>query len=224
MAVHTIRTTSTLYACGTLRDGKWFSLKGRRKIEEYRRATEKRLKETRQALDSTRRKDDPPPRNAAFRLQMEDLTEAYIRCCTQQTLAADRRAGEQFPAEDEEEYTVYSIKVVDMSHTRDVDVIMNRKDAIAPALVVEGLIPSAPYRPNFAVALRVLEAFREIRVQNPVSEVREYVKTLCNRHGIEFSQTLYTRFSKAYDLYLEIHEHADKRMEELEDEMSASEN
>jgi hypothetical protein len=59
-----------------------------------------------------------------------------------------------------------------------------RGDGVAPALILEGLVPCAPYKPDVAIAVRVLEAFRVLHARAPQLAIQPYVKSLCDLHGV----------------------------------------
>ncbi|KAJ7191133.1 hypothetical protein GGX14DRAFT_537905 [Mycena pura] len=113
---------------------------------------------------------------------MPEMVDAYIRyCAEQETPARPQDAPQPGPPTVEE---VYEIIVVDMFDTSQVDVKLNpRGGGIAPALVLEGLVPCTPYKPDVAVTVRVLEAFHVLHARAPQLAIQPYVKSLCDLHG-----------------------------------------
>ncbi|KAJ7813916.1 hypothetical protein B0H13DRAFT_2382094 [Mycena leptocephala] len=108
---------------------------------------------------------------------------------------------------------VYEITVVDMFDTSEVDVKLDpRGDGVAPALILEGLVPCAPYKPDVAITVRVLEAFRVLHARAPQLAIQPYVKSLCDLHGVPFRPYLSQQFSIAYDVYLAIRRGTDERV------------
>jgi hypothetical protein len=96
---------------------------------------------------------------------------------------------------------------------------------IAPALIMEGLIPCAPFKPSVAITVKVLEVSRVAHARCPQLAIQSFVKTLCDLHGVcgiphTFSlsyvfQTPYLpylrkQFSIFYDLYLDLHRNSEK--------------
>jgi hypothetical protein len=59
-----------------------------------------------------------------------------------------------------------------------------RGNGVAAALIMEGLIPSAPTVPTVAINIRVVEAYRVIHVRCPHLAVQAFVKSLCDIHGV----------------------------------------
>ncbi|KAF8173360.1 hypothetical protein K438DRAFT_1728477 [Mycena galopus ATCC 62051] len=100
-----------------------------------------------------------------------------------------------------------------MADTSEVDVKLDsRGDGVAPALILEGLVPCAPYKPDVAIAVRVLEAFRVLHARAPQLAIQPYVKSLCDLHGVPFKPYLSQQFSIAYDVYLAIRRQTDERV------------
>ncbi|KAJ7807676.1 hypothetical protein B0H14DRAFT_3483035 [Mycena olivaceomarginata] len=86
---------------------------------------------------------------------------------------------------------VYEIIVVDMFDTFEVDVKLDPcGDGIAPALILEGLVPCTPYKPDVAITVRMLEAFRVLHARAPQLTIQPYVKSLCDLHGVPFKPYL----------------------------------
>ncbi|KAF8212965.1 hypothetical protein K438DRAFT_1566472 [Mycena galopus ATCC 62051] len=100
-----------------------------------------------------------------------------------------------------------------MADTSEVDVKLDsRGDGVAPALILEGLVPCAPFKPNVAIAVRVLEVFRVLHARAPQLAIQPYVKSLCDLHGVPFKPYLSQQFSIAYDVYLAIRQQTDERV------------
>ncbi|KAJ6543235.1 hypothetical protein DFH09DRAFT_829842, partial [Mycena vulgaris] len=75
-----------------------------------------------------------------------------------------------------------------------------------------GFIPCAPYKPDVAITIRVLEAFRVLHARAPQLAIQPYVKSLCDLHGVTFRPYLSQQFSIAYDVYLAIRRQTDERV------------
>ncbi|KAJ7885831.1 hypothetical protein B0H13DRAFT_1889454 [Mycena leptocephala] len=150
-------------------------------------------------------------RNLAFQGQMPEMVTTYIRYCAEQEMPARPRDTPQPGPPTAEE--VYEITVVDMFDTSEVDVKLDpRSGSVAPALILEGMVPCAPYTPNVATTVRVLEAFRVLHARAPQLAIQPYVKSLCDLHGVPFRPYLSQQFSIAYDVYLAIRRQTDERV------------
>ncbi|KAJ7369224.1 hypothetical protein DFH08DRAFT_677602, partial [Mycena albidolilacea] len=83
---------------------------------------------------------------------------------------------------------------------------------VAPALILEGMVPCAPYKPNVAITVRVLEVFRVLHARAPQLAIQPYVKSLCDLHGVPFRPYLSRQFSIACGVYLAIRRQTDERV------------
>lgn len=101
----------------------------------------------------------------------------------------------------DEPVEVYPITVIDMfgeflmlllwtssyiyPDTTDHAVKLNPKGGgNAPALILEGLMPCAPWKPTVALTIRVLEVYRNQHVCCPQLAIQPFVKALCSMHGV----------------------------------------
>ncbi|KAJ7512593.1 hypothetical protein B0H11DRAFT_1699088 [Mycena galericulata] len=163
------------------------------------------------AEDYRTRCDRTELRNRAFQSQMPAMVTAYIRYCAEQEMPTRAQDAPRAEATTVEE--IYEVQVVDMFDTSEVDVKLDpRGGGIAPALIMEGLMPSAPWTPNVAITVRVLEAYRVTHVRCPQLAIQPYVKSLCDIHGVAYRPYLCQQFSIAYDLYLAIRRQTDERV------------
>ncbi|KAJ6600993.1 hypothetical protein DFH09DRAFT_1243004 [Mycena vulgaris] len=166
---------------------------------------------TRKAEDWRTRRDCTERRNLAFQGQMKDMVSAYIRHCAEQGMPAMRQSAS--PAEEPTVEEIYQIQVVDIFGTTETEVKLDhRGNGIVAALVLEGLMPCAPWAPTVAITIRVLEAYRIMHVRCPQLAIQSYVKTLCDMHGVAYKPYLCQQFSIAYDVYLEIRRQTDERV------------
>ncbi|KAJ7840292.1 hypothetical protein B0H14DRAFT_3086874 [Mycena olivaceomarginata] len=81
---------------------------------------------------------------------------------------------------------------------------------IAPALIMEGLIPCAPFRPSVAITVKVLEVYRVAHARCPQLAIQSFVKTLCDLHGTPYLPYLRKQFAICYDLYLDLRRNSEK--------------
>lgn len=90
--------------------------------------------------------------------------------------------------------------------TYTLDIPMLKKDkTIAASLIEHGLLPSAPYHPNIAFSIYIVEFYCMTHLQCPCLAKQPFIKSLCGLHGIFFKLYFSKQFSIAYDLYLSIH-------------------
>ncbi|KAJ6583130.1 hypothetical protein DFH09DRAFT_912007 [Mycena vulgaris] len=148
-------------------------------------------------------RDRTERRNLAFQGQMQEMLAAYFRMCAQDELP--RRASAEDEGEGVGEQEIYELTVVDMLDTSDIEVKLDhRANGIAPALILQGLMPCAPWTPTIAIRIRVLEAYRVQNVRCPQLAVQSFVKALCDIHGVVYRPYLCQQFFIAYDLYLDL--------------------
>ncbi|KAJ7160606.1 hypothetical protein C8R43DRAFT_881321, partial [Mycena crocata] len=83
---------------------------------------------------------------------------------------------------------------------------------VAPGLILEGVIPCAPWKPTVAIRIRVLEAYRVMHVRCPHLAIQAFVKSLCDIHGVAYRPYLCQQFSISYDLYLDLRRRVDERV------------
>lgn len=55
---------------------------------------------------------------------------------------------------------------------------------VAAALVRQGMIPNAPFRPTYAVSTRLLQLYHNLRCRCPHLNVQPFVKGLLDMHGV----------------------------------------
>ncbi|KAJ6456531.1 hypothetical protein C8R45DRAFT_943716 [Mycena sanguinolenta] len=148
--------------------------------------------------------------SSAFEGQMPAMVSAYICLCAEPEMSARPRDEGLEEAVEEE---VYEIQVVDMFETNDLVVKLDAQgNGVAPMLILEGLMPGAPWSPTVTIKIRVLEAYRVTHVQCPHLAIQSFVKSLCDIHGIAYRPYLCQQFSIAYDLYVEIRCRTDERV------------
>ncbi|KAJ6463862.1 hypothetical protein DFH09DRAFT_1267388 [Mycena vulgaris] len=134
---------------------------------------------------------------------------AYLRMCAAEEMPFRPLAEEDEPSVEE----IYELTVVDMFDTSSIEVKLDpRANGIAPALILQGMMPCAPWDPTVAVRIRVLEAYRVTHVRCPQLAIQAYVKSLCDIHGVAFRPYLCQQFSIAYDLYLDLRQRTDERV------------
>ncbi|KAJ7148713.1 hypothetical protein C8R43DRAFT_1128944 [Mycena crocata] len=140
------------------------------------------------------RRDRTEMRNLAFMSEMPEMNEE----------AESRRARVE---------EIWEIDVVDMFETQTIELNLDPSaQGVPPALILQGLVPCAPTKPSVAIKIRVLEAFRVMKVRCPQLAIQSWVKSLCDLHGLAYKPYLCQQFTIAYDLYLELRRRADERV------------
>ncbi|KAJ7512328.1 hypothetical protein B0H11DRAFT_2214136 [Mycena galericulata] len=165
--------------------------------------------------DCRTRRDRTQLRNAAFQAQMPAMVTAYTRYrAAQDSMPTRAREYTPPPQNSVDSEEVYTIQVVDMLATSKLAVTLDpRGGGIAPALIMEGLVPCAPWTPNVAIAVRVLEAYRVAHVRCPQLGIQPHVKSLCDVHGVPYRPYRSQQFSIAYGVYLAIRRQTDECIE-----------
>ncbi|KAF8171730.1 hypothetical protein K438DRAFT_1981881 [Mycena galopus ATCC 62051] len=166
-------------------------------------------KKARKVDDWRTRRDRTEIRNRDFLSQIAPMVTAYIRFCgvTEVPVRA-RNEGLEETAEE-----IYEIQVMDMFDTRRVDVKLDpRGNGVAPALIMEGLMPCAPTSPTVAIKIRVLETYHVTHVRCPHLAIQAFVKSLCDIHRVPYRPYLCQQSSIAYDLYLDSRRRTEERM------------
>ncbi|KAJ7238535.1 hypothetical protein B0H12DRAFT_1075290 [Mycena haematopus] len=127
------------------------------------------------AYDWRTRRDRTEVRNRAFLSQMPEMVAAYIRMCAGEEIAARPRSeGEGSRPRTPTVEEVYEIQVLDMFETSDVQVkLQPHANGVGAALILEGLMPCAPWNPTLAVKIRVLEVYRVIHIFGNVLTVSQ---------------------------------------------------
>ncbi|KAG6808337.1 hypothetical protein H0H92_004439 [Tricholoma furcatifolium] len=106
-----------------------------------------------------------------------------------------------------------TLRVMDMYQT--LTCVLNVCDAninLPAAIVRQGLVPSAPLKPNFAFSIRTLEFYRITHLHCPHLTVEPFVKSLCDLHHTPFRQYLAQQFTITYDVYFEMRTKAQQRV------------
>ncbi|KAJ7852886.1 hypothetical protein B0H14DRAFT_3656102 [Mycena olivaceomarginata] len=110
-------------------------------------------------------------------VQMERLVKAYMIWCAEADMGPSRERTPRMVEEIE-------ITVVDLYETQRMDVELDAGGAgVAAALIKQGLMPCAPWKPSVAIATRVLELYRTTHIRCPQLAIQSFVKSLCDLHG-----------------------------------------
>ncbi|KAG6877118.1 hypothetical protein C0992_010769 [Termitomyces sp. T32_za158] len=145
------------------------------------------------------------------------MVDAYLRWCKDSGISGKELAASF--TQDAVIQKTQPIKVVDIfvtpyKETYDLDVpMLQGGKTIAASLILQGLIPSAPYHPNVAFSIRSIEIYRTTHLRCPHLAIQPFVKSLCDIHGVPSKPYLSKQFSIAYDVYLSIRHEAKKRIQ-----------
>ncbi|KAG6879498.1 hypothetical protein C0992_002109 [Termitomyces sp. T32_za158] len=158
------------------------------------------------------RRDAVIRRTLGFSTQLDAMVRAYLRWS--EACGVSGKALAAPLSDDAVVQETQTIRVVDLFDTYSLDVpMLQGGQTIAASLIERGLLPSAPYRPNIAFAIRVIELFRTIHLRCPHLAIQPFVKSLCDLHRVPFKPYLSKQFSITYDVYLSIREETEKRVQ-----------
>ncbi|KAF8158738.1 hypothetical protein K438DRAFT_1909998 [Mycena galopus ATCC 62051] len=73
-------------------------------------------------------------------------------------------------------------------------------------------MPVAPYFPTVVITIRALEVYRVAHLRCPRLGIQAFVRALCDIHSVAPRPWLGTQFSVAFNIYLAIRAHVDKRV------------
>ncbi|KAF8156396.1 hypothetical protein K438DRAFT_1986820 [Mycena galopus ATCC 62051] len=164
-------------------------------------------KKKRRRRDTRNRWDILQRRVNGFRLQMEALTDAYMKFTAGQRGSLEKAVP---PKLVENKYTVM---VVDVFNTYTVDVPMVSTDIyISSCLVGQGFMPCSPWRPKLAITTRVLEMYRLTNLWCPALGIQAWMKALSDLQVAAFKLYSAQQFTTCFDVYLGILEEVDKRV------------
>ncbi|KAF8178302.1 hypothetical protein K438DRAFT_1908475 [Mycena galopus ATCC 62051] len=167
-------------------------------------------KKKRRRRDTRNRWDILQRRVNGFRLQMEAMTDAYMKFTAGQRGSLEKATPLVPPELVENKYTVM---VVDVFNTYTVDVPMVSTDVyISSCLVGQGFMPCSPWKPKLAITTHVLEMYRLTNLRCPALGIQAWMKALLDLQGAAFKPYSAQQFTTCFDLYLGILEEVDKRV------------
>ncbi|KAF8187398.1 hypothetical protein K438DRAFT_1907534 [Mycena galopus ATCC 62051] len=130
-----------------------------------------------------------------FRLQMEAMTDAYMKFTAGQRGTLEKAAP---PVPLELVENKYTVMVVDVFNTYTVDVPMVSTDIyISSCLVGQGFMPCSPWKPKLAITTRVLEMYRLTNPRCPALGIQAWMKALSDLQGAAFKPYIDKRVKKA---------------------------
>ncbi|KAG6809421.1 hypothetical protein H0H92_000316 [Tricholoma furcatifolium] len=109
------------------------------------------------------------------------------------------------PRQSNETGSTINLQVMDTYRTSMFSIHLTEADVnISAAIVVHGLISTAPLKPHFAFSTRVVELYCMMSNSCPHLTIELFVKSLCNLHCVPFRKHLAQQFTIAFDLYIAI--------------------
>ncbi|KAI6007027.1 hypothetical protein EDD15DRAFT_2383928 [Pisolithus albus] len=146
-------------------------------------------------------RDRSAKRTAAFSVQLDAMTEAYMAWSLNQREAG----GKGFFDSDERRTREEHQSTHGMAGAEKTSITVGPTDRyLTSALVRHGLIPCSPINPKVAVTVHALELYHTARRRCPHLSIQAYVKSLCDMHGVPFHNHRSRQFSIALDVYLRI--------------------
>ncbi|KAI0247563.1 hypothetical protein BJV78DRAFT_1133077, partial [Lactifluus subvellereus] len=71
-------------------------------------------------------------------------------------------------------------------------------------LLQQGCLSSSPTWISFAISLRTLELYRQLRVRQPRLSIQAWVRSICDYHNMTYHHSYWQQFSNTFDVYLKI--------------------
>ncbi|KAF8335247.1 hypothetical protein F5887DRAFT_1079213 [Amanita rubescens] len=160
-----------------------------------------------QKKDYRTRRDRVQRRHEGFTMQLSAMVRAYQKWSynIRDHGGIDASVGGSYQSDGMICEGTSEIVVLDTYRTFKFQYSMFHDDeGIAAALVRQGLIPCAPFNPQYAISIRVLELFRNLHNRCPHLAIQPFVKGLLDMHGIHYQMHYQKLFSIGFDVYLEI--------------------
>ncbi|KAF8327310.1 hypothetical protein F5887DRAFT_1083856 [Amanita rubescens] len=153
--------------------------------------------------DASTRKDRTENRISAFLAQMDAIVCSYKKW-SYQMKDKDNPDAISKPSNEEVE-GMGSIVLFDTYKTCKTQYSMIRSDEyVSAALVRQGMIPSAPFRPKYAFSTCLLALYRNLQCRCPHLARQSFVKGLTDMQGLPYKPYYTVVFSICVDLYLDI--------------------
>ncbi|KAK7063342.1 hypothetical protein R3P38DRAFT_2756286 [Favolaschia claudopus] len=99
------------------------------------------------------------------------------------------------------------------TYTYDVPLLQGDK-GICCSILAQGLIPSSPWDPKYAVSIRVLEVFRLAKLRSPGLGMQAWLRTLADLSRKPYNSSVTHHFTNCFDLYQEILDVVDSRVKQ----------
>ncbi|KAJ6493862.1 hypothetical protein DFH09DRAFT_1104322 [Mycena vulgaris] len=153
--------------------------------------------------------------NLTFQGQMSQLLSAYFQMCAEGEISIRPDVEEEHEVNEE----IYELTVVDMFdelYTSDIDVKLDpRANGIVPALILQRMMPCAPWMPTITIKIHVLKAYRVTHLKGKDALIFSILKTMNSNNSLKrFLQREKTTMvhDEADDLMLaKLREHVNNR-------------
>ncbi|KAG6835989.1 hypothetical protein H0H93_012471 [Arthromyces matolae] len=178
---------------------------------EFQQLMEQDLAPRKHRDDHRARKHRILQRNEGFRLQSASMVDAYLEWNERMGISGRVIAVPLTPEEVKGAGT-YLLRVVDTYEISDVHVPLLHQGGIPASLVLQGIVPAAPYSPRVGFTIRVLELYRMTHLHCPHLAIQPFVKSLCGLDGSPLRSNLPNQFSIAYNEYLSMREEVELRV------------
>ncbi|KZP04358.1 hypothetical protein FIBSPDRAFT_1054731 [Athelia psychrophila] len=161
----------------------------------------------RRRVDRRKHRDRNRLRQQGFDYQIEALTNAYTSYLYNRDHGINRKA---FELDD----SSYDICVVDTLVTTTLNVSYKWASSLSPcpAIVMQGVIPTAPQTPTIGFRIETMELYCTARFRCPQLSVQAWVHIMADLQGDVYARYRSRQFSIAYDLYLAIRANAQSRV------------
>ncbi|KAJ8455915.1 hypothetical protein ONZ51_g12302 [Trametes cubensis] len=151
-------------------------------------------------IDARTRRDRTLVRTQEWEAQREQLVDAYLAWMS----GARPSLGTTDP---------WSIHCVDFFDCGPQQFFPRSESSlINVTLALQDYMGTAPVRPSVAIGFKALEAYRQLHRVCPRLSIQAQVRTLCYLQMVPVTTTLVNQFSIAFDMYLDILHHVDKRV------------
>ncbi|KAJ3507908.1 hypothetical protein NMY22_g16786 [Coprinellus aureogranulatus] len=162
--------------------------------------------------DTRKRRDRLKKRLDGFSSQITQMTDAFMGWCKG---LGDRGLGSGEPKEQvpEDADGFREVQLLDTYSTYSYCIDIRASDEFPScSAICNGLIPSAPFSPSYAVSIRALETFRSTHLRCPHLTIEPFLKGLCDVYGVQYRKALQRVFSICYDIYLQLRQETEKRV------------
>ncbi|KIK20392.1 hypothetical protein PISMIDRAFT_105862 [Pisolithus microcarpus 441] len=155
--------------------------------------------------DSRTRRDRVELQTEHWTLQMDRLVDAYLDYSSRDT-------GDGLPVAGELEDHATKLQP-----GRRLATLPHKSHHLYPneVLIYHGYIGCSPLLPTVAVSLRTLATYRQIHRICPRFGIQAHCKLLCHLHSMPYRPYLNVQLTAAYDVYLSILDHVDRRLKKV---------
>ncbi|KAI0045260.1 hypothetical protein FA95DRAFT_1583416 [Auriscalpium vulgare] len=138
------------------------------------------------------------------------LVDAYLKWKYAQSPEAD--AVQEEPSEDGA-HTFYVTVIGLAGYEASRAVVQQDGDEANVALVHDGLLGGAPFLPELAFTLDLLEFYHQLRRRHQVG-IQGFMKVVCSTISTPYYPALQERFSQAFDAYIDLQRRLQRRVDQ----------